>query len=704
MVKNQFIRPLGVARKQFPAEQLEAAEPQVEQIWPTPASQGSAVPSPPQSPPQSSGRPYGPTESPYLQAPHNLPGIPALPSMQKKGDLKHTPLPPSYSGQLGGWAGSSNGTKLVGNFVPPSPPSSINPGNVPAPTNRQGTNGNFSPSSIYSQGNVPEPVDNWGAGPTTGYLQSGTGNLPLGRAPGGSSPLPYPQTDRLERANLMFPVAPPEVGYSNRMTPNVSYRPDGFAPGMPEVLSRSQGTNAAFQRVDPLSPPGPKSLKRKRKKPLPIGARIAIGLLVFLVIVTGGTFAYYQMQIAPALNNIIGKQAIHRTDSQTSDGQTNNQNDTGTVPTGRTNILLLGSDTDGKGNDPNNGIPLAQTVMILTVDPQTSYVGMLSIPRDMQVTEDGYTEPKLDEVFSHGYTGKDLQNKVASGAGEMEDIIRYNFGIHIDYYAWVGLGGFVKVIDTAGGIDVDTIHPMVDDTYPDDVGNTTGSIFDYKRLYIAPGPQHLDGLQALDYVRTRHSDLIGDFGRTVRQQQMIGQLKIKLATSDTIGKTSELLQDLNGAVQTDMQLSDLIGLGNLARGVDSNKIDHLTLGPPDYAVPNTDGARTSNYLPVCGKIVPAIHQMFNIRSPQCVSQFTSRGVPGTKPTAYVVGTAVCPCPSPTVFNTSMVQEAQQGSGSNGLTKKNAIMNTEGDSIDTGVHSLLDLLLATTFESFNAMQV
>src|SRR5262249_27016833 len=175
----------------------------------------------------------------------------------------------------------------------------------------------------------------------------------------------------------------------------------------------------------------------------------------------------------------------------------------------RVNILLLGSDTDGKGNDPTNGVPLAQTVMIITVDPQTNSVGMLSIPRDMQVTENGHPEPKLDEVFSHGYSGNTLQDKVAHGAAEMENVIQDNFNIHIDHYAWVGLDGFVKVIDTAGGVDVDVIHPMVDDSYPDDVGNANGSVYDYKRVYIAPGPQHLNGTQALEYVRTRHSDLVG---------------------------------------------------------------------------------------------------------------------------------------------------------------------------------------------------
>jgi LCP family protein required for cell wall assembly len=282
--------------------------------------------------------------------------------------------------------------------------------------------------------------------------------------------------------------------------------------------------------------------------------------------------------------------------------------------------LLLGSDTDGKGNDPVDGVPLAQTVMIITIDSQTNSVGILSIPRDMQVVENGYTEPKLDEVFSHGYVGSTLQDKITNGARAMESVIQYNFGIYIDHYAWVGLDGFVKVIDTVGGVDIDVIHPVVDDTYPDDVGNTDGGIYDYKRLSIAPGPQHLNGAQALEYVRTRHSDLVGDFGRTVRQQQIISQLKIKLATQETIGKAPELLQDLNGVVQTDIPLNDVISLANLARNIDSNRVERLTLGPPDYAIPNTEGARAGNYLPVCGTIVPAIQKMFNITWPRCISQ------------------------------------------------------------------------------------
>jgi LCP family protein required for cell wall assembly len=663
MAKNQFMHPLGVPKKHHPAGQPGAAEPLDERIRLAPASQGLADP----TPRSSSGTPHLPAEQPYLQVSQSLPGIPVLPGMQKKGQLTDPSSPQAYPGKSRGRTEGGNEPGQVSKWAPPGPSSSIKPaGNVPGPTNRE----IFSPFSTYLRGNFSGPH----------ARQSGTGNLSPGsvphHSPAGNSQ--YLAGKSLDDASNFTVAGGPTASYSG----------DSF-PGIQRVL----------QSGDPLAPPEPgpdrgrrdSALrlsyppKKNRRRPLPIWARIAIGLLVFLVTVTGGVFAYYEIEIVPSLNNILGKQAVHRTD-----GQTNNQ---GTTPTGRTNILLLGSDTDGKGNDPNNGVPLAQTVMIITVDPRTNYVGMLSIPRDMQVTESGYLRPKLDEVFSNGYSGHNLQDKVAAGAGEMEDIIQYNFGIHIDYYAWVGLDGFVKVINTAGGIDVDTIHPMVDDSYPDDVGNATGSIYDSKRLYIAPGPQHLDGVQALEYVRTRHSDLIGDFGRTIRQQQIINQLKIKLATSDSIGKASELLQDLNGAVQTDMRLNDVIGLGNLARGIDSNRVQRLTLGPPDYAVPNTYGVRQSNYLPRCENIVPAIRRMFNIASPNCVPQYASN--------SSSIASAP-PSTTPTVFNTATAAESKPGS--HDVLKDNTATNRESTSLYAGVHGLLGLLFTTTFESFDAMQI
>src|SRR5438067_10373635 len=195
---------------------------------------------------------------------------------------------------------------------------------------------------------------------------------------------------------------------------------------------------------------------------------------------------------------------------------------------------------------------------------------MLSIPRDLYVNVPNYGAMKLDEAYFIG----DRYEHNAVGLSRLA--IFQNFGITINYYAWVGLNGFIKVVNTAGGVDIDVTHPITDDLYPDDTGNSRNA-YAYKRLYLAPGPQHLDGPTALEYVRSRHADLVGDFGRSARQQQVLNQLKTKLNNPDIIGKLSELAQDLNGFVKTDMQLPDVFKLMNLARTVDQNKINRLIL-------------------------------------------------------------------------------------------------------------------------------
>src|SRR5207248_11213778 len=129
------------------------------------------------------------------------------------------------------------------------------------------------------------------------------------------------------------------------------------------------------------------------------------------------------------------------------------------------------------------------------------------------------------------------------GLARSEDVMHPDFDIYVDYSAWVVVDVFFKIIDTAGGVDIDVLHPITDDLYPDDAGNSKNA-YAYKRVYLAPGPQHLDGPTALEYVRSRHADLVGDFGRSARQQQVLNQLKTKLNNPDIIGKLSELAQDL----------------------------------------------------------------------------------------------------------------------------------------------------------------
>src|SRR5262249_10837242 len=153
-----------------------------------------------------------------------------------------------------------------------------------------------------------------------------------------------------------------------------------------------------------------------------------------------------------------------------------NANLNGNILSGpRINILLLGSDTDEKFQ----GNYIAQTDIVVTIDPATKSVGMLSIPRDSFINVPGYGMHKLDEAYGLG------------GVAVSRLTIEQDFGITINYYAWVGLDGFIKVINEVDGVDVDVMHPIADDNYPNDVG--TNNPYAVKRLYLPPGPQHLDG-------------------------------------------------------------------------------------------------------------------------------------------------------------------------------------------------------------------
>ena len=152
--------------------------------------------------------------------------------------------------------------------------------------------------------------------------------------------------------------------------------------------------------------------------------------------------------------------------------------------------------------------------MILTrVDPATKHVTMLSIPRDLWVRLCTGHNGKIDQAFLHG------------GAQCAIQTVEQDLRVHIDYYAWIGLQGLVSVLNELGGVNVIANNPVMDDYYPADLSG--GNPFDYERILVLPGAQHMSGTLALEYVRARHDDAYGDFARSQRQQQILIALRAK---------------------------------------------------------------------------------------------------------------------------------------------------------------------------------
>src|SRR6185312_3580753 len=203
--------------------------------------------------------------------------------------------------------------------------------------------------------------------------------------------------------------------------------------------------------------------------------------------------------------------------------------------------------------------------------------------------------------------------------------IEKDYGITIDRYAWVGLSGFASVIDTLGGVDVDATHPIFDDNYPADTGSNKNDHYALQRLYIAPGPQHMTGEQALNYVRSRHADLVGDIGRTQRQQQVLTALKAKLNVANVFSHLTQIIADLKGKVFTDLSEQEMIAFANFGRTLSGSAIQRLTLGPGhgsqdygDYATLYDPwaGANQDVVLPHCATIQPVINRIFGLENAQ----------------------------------------------------------------------------------------
>ena len=360
---------------------------------------------------------------------------------------------------------------------------------------------------------------------------------------------------------------------------------------------------------------------RKRRRRWPKWVKVAVTIFLVLLVLVGGAasygYYYFDTNIQKPLQQIIhpvsrGKEEQHlKVQPLPPD----------TAVTGRSwNILLLGSDNDQKYTFPD---VLTQVMMVVHIDTVNNSVTMVSIPRDswVYVPEIGGMH-KIDQAF---FLGALQHNSFNDGVRIARETIERDYGITIDRYAWVGLSGFSNVINTLGGVDVDVIHPIVDDNYPNDTGKNASDPYSLKRLNLAPGPQHLNGEQALEYVRSRHADLVGDIGRTVRQQQVLEALKLKLNVSSVLSNLHQLITDLTGNVYTDLTEQEMLGFAVYGHGLNNNAIHHLTLGPgsgsQDYGDFGTVydpsvGAQQDIVIPHCQNIQPVINQIFGLGNAQ----------------------------------------------------------------------------------------
>jgi LCP family protein required for cell wall assembly len=268
------------------------------------------------------------------------------------------------------------------------------------------------------------------------------------------------------------------------------------------------------------------------------------------------------------------------------------------LPRGSVTIALLGSDKRPEHNDFRT-----DTIILVNVVPSVPSVTLLSIPRDLWVYIPGYRFHRINVADEQG----EISRFPGGGAGLLKQTIEYNLGIHVDYYARADFAGFMKIVDTLGGIDVVATCPL-EDVFPDDPITENPAITGTLSIE-KPGIVHLDGKHALWYARSRETT--SDWDRSLRQQRVLRAMWNKATQQGLITRLPELWADLSATVKTDLKLNNILWLTSIGARLDAANVKNRQIDGSLVYHWNTPDTHAWVVSPLPNKIGPALQEIFN---------------------------------------------------------------------------------------------
>ena len=190
------------------------------------------------------------------------------------------------------------------------------------------------------------------------------------------------------------------------------------------------------------------------------------------------------------------------------------------------NVYISGIDVDG----PITTNSRSDVNIIMTVNPNTKKILLTTTPRDYYVQIPDISGEQRDKLTHAGIYGVDASMRT------LEQL----YGIDISYYARVNFSSLVKIVDTLGGVDVDS-----------DFEFTAGG-YQFKQ-----GMNHLDGKQALAFSRERYSFEDGDNQRGKDQEKVLTAILNKAMSPAILSNASALIADVSDSVQTNMTQEEM---------------------------------------------------------------------------------------------------------------------------------------------------
>ena len=242
---------------------------------------------------------------------------------------------------------------------------------------------------------------------------------------------------------------------------------------------------------------------------------------------------------------------------------------------GDTNLLIVGLDNV-------EGSHRTDTILVVHISPNDKKMSVVSIPRDTIMNVPGVGLTKVNHAFAYG------------GIYLTRITLEEFLGIKIPFTVAINIEGLAKVIDDLGGLTINVEKRMY---YVDYAGGL------YVDLY--PGLQHLNGRQAVGYVRFRH-DSTGDIGRILRQQKFMQALAMKIITKKDVLSAPKMIMSLLSNVNTNMSARQVLGLSLAMRqsfdigNIEMTSIpgDSIMIDKVYYMKPNVAevGQRSRHYL------------------------------------------------------------------------------------------------------------
>lgn len=187
-------------------------------------------------------------------------------------------------------------------------------------------------------------------------------------------------------------------------------------------------------------------------------------------------------------------------------------------------VLLLGIDTGDLGRTEQGR---SDAIMVASVNPEQEKTTIVSIPRDTYVTIVGHgTDDKINHAYAFG------------GAAMSMDTVENFLQIPVDHYVSINMAGIKELVDAVGGVDIDNDLEFTFDNYT------------YKF-----GQIHLNGDQALGYIRMRYDD--SDYGRQGRQRKVVTAIAKQILSLEGATQYKSILNSMEDNMKTDMSFADM---------------------------------------------------------------------------------------------------------------------------------------------------